>query len=77
MSSTGANKNWLYALGAGVALVATAVLWHVLANKEESEGSAASSNSKVLLEIDALGPPQREMNGMLKFPYYKDVFFII
>jgi hypothetical protein len=33
--------------------------------------------SQVYEEIDALGPAKKEMNGMLSFMYYKDVFAII
>lgn len=72
--SSGSNKNLLIALGAGVAVVAGAVILHLINSK--AEGSAAQTQ-KVLEEIDALGPPKKEMNGLLNFGYYKDVFFII
>jgi hypothetical protein len=33
MSSTG-NKNWLFAVGAAVAVVGAAVVFHLISNKE-------------------------------------------
>ena len=55
-------------------MVAGAVIMHLINSKGEE---AAQQVSKVLEEIDALGAPKKEMNGLLSFPYYKDVFFII
>lgn len=62
------------AIGVGAALVAGALIFHAISSKGEE---AAQQSSKVLEEIDALGPPKKEMNGLLNFGYYKDVFFII
>ena len=74
MSSVG-NKNFLVALGAGVLLVGAAVVFHMFTNKESTGEDVALSAA--LEEIQALGAPKREANGLLAFPYYKDVFFII
>ena len=73
MSSKGDNKSLFYVLGAGALLIGGAVLFHLLSNKDEG----AHATSKVLEEIDALGAPKKEANGMLQFHYYKEVFFII
>ena len=74
MSSNNSSKTWLYILGAATAFVAAAVIFHkVSSSKEET----AQHNSIVLEEIDALGPAKKELNGLLSFSYYKEVFFII
>jgi hypothetical protein len=74
MSSTQGNKNWLLALAAGAAVVVGAIVFHHFSqSKEESTASI----SRVLEEIDALGPPKKTMNGLLAFDYYQKVFFII
>lgn len=31
----------------------------------------------MLGEIDALGPPRREANGLLNFTYFKDIFVLV
>jgi hypothetical protein len=74
MSSNSSNKTWLYILGAAGAFVAAAVIFHKISSSKEE---TTQHNSIVLEEIDALGPAKKEMNGLLSFPYYKDVFFII
>lgn len=74
MSSVQGNKNWIYALGAGAVVIIGALIFHQLSQgKEEAQAQA----SKVLEEIDALGPPKKGMNGLLAFDYYQKVFFII
>jgi len=68
--SQSTNKIW-YAAAAAGALIGVAVLSHYL-----SQGKSSSS-SECFAEIDALGPPKKEGNGMLSFNYYKDIFMII
>jgi hypothetical protein len=64
------TKTFLYLGIAGAAVIAGAYIFHVLANK-------SSGSSPCFEEIDALGPPVKEPNGMLKFEYYKNMFMII
>jgi hypothetical protein len=68
----GKNNAWLIALGAGAAVVALAVGYHYLSG----EGSASSVN-QCLDDVDALGPPKKEANGILAFNYYKDLFTVV
>lgn len=64
------NKPWVYvALGAG-ALVATAVVVHLLTSK-------SSGSSHCFDEIDSLGAPKKEPNGLLSFGYFKELFGIV
>jgi hypothetical protein len=65
------NKKLLYALAGGAALIGGAIIFSYLSGKSES------SSSVCFEEIDALGPPKKEPNGLLAFNYYKDVFLII
>ncbi|TNV78405.1 hypothetical protein FGO68_gene14440 [Halteria grandinella] len=74
MSQQGSNKNALYIAIAGAAVVGGAILYHLLSSKNEE---ASQQASKVIEDIDALGPPKKDMNGFLSFPYYKEVFTII
>lgn len=74
MSQQGSNKNALYVAIAGAVVVGGAIIYHLLSSKNEE---AAQQASKVIEDIDALGPPKKDMNGFLSFPYYKDVFQII
>lgn len=67
VAKSGSNKNLIYVAIGGAVVVGAALLFHLLGSKSEE----AVSNSKVLEEIDALGPAKREMNGMLAFGYYK------
>lgn len=60
--------------GAAIALVGGALLLHYFSSKQSESGEVLS---KALEEISALGEPKREANGLLSFPYYKDVFQII
>ena len=69
MSSTG-SKAWVYLAAGSAALISAAVIFHLATNKP-------SPSSKVLDEIEALGTAKKEANGLLSFPYYKDVFAII
>jgi hypothetical protein len=62
------------AAGAALALVGGALLLHYFSSKQSESGEVLS---KALEEISALGDPKREANGLLSFPYYKDVFQII
>ena len=66
------NKPLLIGLAAAGALVGAAVLFHLISGKQ-----GASSSSAVLEEIDALGAPKKEMNGLLSFPYFKDLMSIV
>ena len=68
------KNNILYIAGAAVALVGGALLLHYFSGKQTEEGQVLS---KALEEISALGEPKREANGLLSFPYYKEVFTII
>lgn len=47
------------------------MLFHLLQNK------TGASTSAVFEEIDALGPPKKELNGILSFPYFKDLMAIV
>ncbi len=74
MSSTG-SKNWIIALGAAIAVVGGALIFHHFSSKETNEDSTGLNEA--LSEIAALGAPKREPSGRLAFSYYKQVFFII
>ena len=73
MSSTG-NKNWLFAIGAAIAVVGGAMILHYFSNKETTDGTGLN---EALNEIAALGEPKRDASGRLAFNYYKQVFNII
>ena len=60
-----------YVLGGLGVVVGAALLFNYVSN------SQGSSNTKCFEEIDLLGPPMKEANGMLAFSYYKEVFIII
>ena len=64
------SKKIVYALIGVGALVGGAIAFHYLSGKE-------SGNSQCFEEIDSLGPAQKDANGLLSFPYYKNVFMII
>jgi hypothetical protein len=70
MSTTGSNKAWIGIVAGAAALIGAAVIFHYAT-------SGKVPTSQVFDEIDALGPAKKEMNGMLSFMYYKDVFAII
>lgn len=70
MSSTGANKTWIYLVAGAAALVLGAVIFNSFSSK-------GSSMQVCLEDIDALGPIQRDSKGMLTFPYFKDIFTIV
>jgi superfamily I DNA and/or RNA helicase len=72
--STSGNKNLIFALAAGAVVVGGALLFHYLSGAT-SESDAVMS--QLLTEIDALGKPKKEINGLLAFSYYKDVFGLI
>jgi hypothetical protein len=65
-SQNSANKVLFGALAVAGALVGGALLFHLL-----------QSSSAVIEEIDALGPPKKEMNGLLSFAYFKDIMSIV
>jgi hypothetical protein len=73
MSSTG-NKNWLFAIGAAIALVGGAMIFNYFSNKETTDSTGLN---EALNEIAALGEPKRDASGRLAFNYYKQVFNII
>lgn len=64
------SKKLMYALIGVGALVCGAVAFHYLQGKE-------ATSSQCFDEIDQLGPAQKDTNGLLSFPYYKNVFMII
>ncbi len=66
------NKSIIYGLAAAGALIGAAILFNYISNK-----TTTSTSSGVLDAIDSLGPPKREANGLLTFPYYKDIFVLI
>jgi hypothetical protein len=74
MSSSTGSKNWLFAIGAAVAVVGAAVIFHLVSNKESADSNGLN---EALTEIAALGEPKRDPSGRLAFNYYKQVFFII
>lgn len=71
MSQQGNNKGLIYALAGAGALVIGALAFHYLSGKQ------TGSSSLVFEEIESLGPPKKEANGLLSFNYYKDIFMII
>jgi len=76
MSSSGDSKNkiWIYAAAGVGLLVGAAYLFHSLSSsKEESSGHL----SQLIADVEALGPPKRDPNGLLNFVYYKDLFCVI
>lgn len=64
------SKKLVYALIGVGALVGGAIAFHYLSGKE-------SSNQQCFDDIDSLGPPKKNANGLLDFQYYKNVFVII
>ena len=72
MSKDGNSKAIIYGLAAAGALIGGAILFNYISGK-----SSTSSTSAAFDEIEALGPAKKEPNGLLTFPYYKDVFLII
>ena len=66
------NKPLLIGLAAAAALIGGALIFNMISNKQ-----GATSNSQVLEEIDALGPPKKESNGLLSFAYFKDIMQIV
>lgn len=71
MSQNAGKALWI-GLAAGAALVGGAVIFHLLQSKGES-----SSTSACIDDIEALGPPKKEMNGMLSFTYFKDLMGVV
>lgn len=66
------NKPLLIGIAAAAALVGGAVLFHMISGKQ-----GASSASAAIEEIDALGAPKKESNGLLSFTYFKDLMQIV
>lgn len=66
------NKPLLIGLAAAAALIGGAVIFHLISGKQ-----GASSSSAVLEEIDGLGAPKKEANGLLSFAYFKDIMQIV
>ena len=71
MSSENANKALWVGLAAGAALIGGAVIFHLL------QGKSSSSTNALIEEIDGLGPPKKEMNGILSFGYFKDLMSLV
>ena len=57
-------------MGSAAALIGGALVFHF------TKGKVISTN-QVLKEIDALGQPEKEEDGLLSFEYYQKVFIII
>jgi hypothetical protein len=72
MSKEGNSKAIIYGVAAVGALIGGAILFNYISGKSSSSTSSAAFD-----EIEALGPAKKEPNGLLTFPYYKDVFLII
>lgn len=64
------DKKVLYALIGGAAVVGAAVAYH-LASK-----SAEEADDGIDEDLEQLGPPEMEANGMLKFEYFLKIFQI-
>ncbi len=73
MSSQNAGKALWIGLAAGAALVGGAVIFHLLSAKSES----SNSTTACIDDIDALGAPKKEMNGLLSFTYFKDLMGVV
>jgi hypothetical protein len=71
MSTDNANKALVVGLLAGAAIIGGAVIFHLLQSK------SSHSTSALIEEIDALGEPKKEMNGILSFPYFKDLMSLV
>lgn len=67
------NKPLIVGLAAAAALVGGAILFNYLQSK--SEGT--TTTEALLVDVDALGPPKREANGLLSFPYFKDLMMTV
>jgi hypothetical protein len=72
MSGGANNKALVYGLAAAGALIGGAILFNYISSKNSSPSTSAAFD-----EIEALGPAKKEPNGLLTFPYYKDIFLII
>lgn len=68
MSSS--NKPLAIGLAAAAVFVGGALLFNYFQSKQSS---SAASNEAVLADIDSLGPPKREANGLLAFGYFKEL----
>jgi hypothetical protein len=70
MSVSKQNNTWLYLACGAAALIGGAILYNALSSK--------SNTMQVCLdEIDALGPIQRDPNGLLSFNFFKNIFVIV
>ena len=65
------NKSLLYVAAGAAVVIGGALLFNYISN------SSSASSSQCFEEIDQLGPPKKDPNGLLNFGYYKDVFLII
>ena len=65
------QKAYMYLAAGATVVVGAALLFNYIA------GKASSSNTLCFEEIDNLGQPKKDPNGLLNFAYYKDVFLII
>lgn len=72
MSMEKGAKPWMYVVGAATALVAGAIFFNYITNK-----SSSSTVNLLCEEIDSLGPPKKETNGLLSFSYFKDIFTLV
>ena len=65
------SKTIMYLAAGATVVVGAALLFNYIS------GKSSSSNSQCFEEIDNLGAPKKDPNGLLSFSYYKDVFLII
>ena len=65
------SKTYAYLAAGATVVVGAALLFNYIA------GKTSSTNSQCFEEIDNLGAPQKDPNGLLSFNYYKDIFIII
>jgi hypothetical protein len=65
------DKRVMYALMGGVAVVGAAVAYTIYASKAETE---TSDEPTIDDELESLGAPEYEANGMLKFEYFLKIF---
>lgn len=67
------NKPLLIGIAAAAALVGGAIIFNYFQSKQ---GNTATTEA-LLNDVDALGAPKREANGMLAFVYFKDLMMTV
>lgn len=71
MTSKATNKAVIVGITAGALLIGGALLLNWL------QGKQGTGSQELIEEIEKLGPVKKEMNGMLSFPYFKDLMSIV